>query len=181
MGDKERGPEWRGEDSFGGGWGNQAPQDPRPPEGEAGDSFGRDAAAGDLSRGCAGQAGMFGGDGPDFAIRNAQWHEAVERIRAHMEVVGSDGGHVGIVDCVRGEHIVLTRKDENAGGVHHAIPCGWIERVDGKVVLSLSAAEAMERWRTEGRSRALFEREDSGSGGPHVLGRSFPGTYSEDK
>jgi len=181
MGKDERGPEWRGDDSFGGGWGNQAPQDKQPPREATGTTFGRDAASGDLTRGGAGNSGMFGAEGPDFAIRDAQWHEAVERVRAKMEVVGSDGGPVGTVDKVRGEHLILTRSDAAAGGDHHGIPCGWIARVDDKVTLTMSAADAMQRWRTEGRSRALFERENSGDAGPHVLGSSFSGTYSRDK
>ena len=176
MNNNERGPEWRGGDSFGSGWGNQTPQDePAAEEGTDG-SFGRDAAAGGLTRGSAGY--RSGGEGPDFAIRNAQWHEAIERIRAPMAVVGADGGHVGTVDKVRGEHIILTKGDEAAGNAH-AVPCGWIERVDDKVVLGIGAAEAKARWRTEGRSRALFERETSGSDGPHILGQSFSGTYSD--
>jgi hypothetical protein len=107
--------------------------------------------------------------------------EAVRNVAEHMEVVGSDGAHVGTVDKVRGEHIVLTKSDPDAGGVHHAIPFGWIDRVDDKVVLNMPAEEARERWRIEGRNRALFEREDSGLVGPHVLGRSFSGTYSDEE
>ena len=57
--------------------------------------------------------------------------------------------------------------------------CAWIASVDDKVRLNLDAAEAMRRWRDEGRSRALFEREDAGSAGPHILDRAFSGTYSD--
>ncbi len=60
---------------------------------------------------------------------------------------------------VRGERIILTRSDPDAGGVHHSIPCGWIESVDDKVVLNIDAEEAKRRWQTDNRSRALFERE----------------------
>jgi hypothetical protein len=56
-----------------------------------------------------------------------------------------------------------------------------VTKVDDKVHLSLTADEAMSRWRTEERSRALFEREDSGSDGPHILDRAFRGTYPEDR
>ncbi|HYD11304.1 MAG TPA: DUF2171 domain-containing protein [Allosphingosinicella sp.] len=175
---KERGPEWQGDDSFGPGWGNQTAHDPQADrERAAGEDFGAGARAGDLTRGGYGAAP--GGDG--FAIRDAAWHEAVEKIREHMEVRGADGGHVGMVDCLRGEHIVLTRRDATAGGVHHAIPAGWVAKVDDKVHLTLDADEAMARWRTEERSRALFEREDSGSDGPHILDRAFSGTYRDEK
>ena len=70
--------------------------------------------------------------------------------------------------------------DDNAGGVHHRIACDWVAEVGDKVVLNIGAEEAIARWRTEGRSRALFEREDSGRRGPHVLNRSFSGTYPDE-
>ena len=178
---KERGPEWQGDDSFGPGWGNQTTHEPPVAEtgGQvvAGEDFGRDAKAGDLTRGGYGAAP--GGSG--FAIRDAHWHDAVEKIRAQMEVRGSDGGHVGMVDCLRGEHIVLTKSDATAGGVHHAIPAGWVAKVDDKVHLTVSAEEAMARWRVDERSRALYERENSGSDGPHILDRAFSGTYPDEK
>jgi hypothetical protein len=175
---KERGPEWQGDDSFGPGWGNQTTHDPEITDAPvAGADFGAGAEAGNLTQGGPGASTGVGG----FAIRDAAWHEHVERIRPHMEVRGSDNGHVGMVDCLRGEHIVLTKRDATAGGVHHGIPAGWVTKVDDKVHLGITADEAMARWRTEERSRALFEREDSGSDGPHILNRAFGGTYPEDK
>ncbi|WP_243451073.1 DUF2171 domain-containing protein [Sphingosinicella sp. CPCC 101087] len=112
--------------------------------------------------------------------RRGQQRQALGRVTEHMEVVGSDGSHVGTVDRTHGDSIVLTKSDPNAGGHHHSIPCGWVETVDDKVRLNLSAEEAMERWRDEDRSRALFERP-SGVRGPHVLNRSFSGTYRDDE
>lgn len=114
-----------------------------------------------------------------WRTRRGAQREAVGRAEAHMEVLGADGGHVGTVDKVRGDTIVLTKGDPSAGGVHHAIPCGWVDRVEDKVTLNITAEEATRRWRTESRSRALFERPDSGSDGPHILNRSFSGTYSD--
>ena len=105
---------------------------------------------------------------------------AIGRVTEHMEVLGSDGQHVGKVDCVRGDNLILTRSDPDAGGHHHSIPCGWIETVDDKVKLNLTAAEAKERWREEDRSRALFERRRD-IRGPHVLNRSFAGTYPDEE
>jgi hypothetical protein len=103
-------------------------------------------------------------------------------IREHMEVVGDDGAHVGTVDCVKGDRIVLTKSDPDSGGMHHSLGCGDIDRVEGdKVMLDLSAEKARERWRSEGHSRALFERERDGDrdDGPHMLDRSFSGTYRD--
>ena len=110
--------------------------------------------------------------------RRGQQRQAVGRVTEHMEVVGSDDAHVGTVDATSGDSIILTRSDPNAGGVHHRIPCGWVETVDDKVKLNLTAAEAMDRWREENRNRALFEPQRE-SRGPHILNRSFAGTYRE--
>ncbi|WP_245409547.1 DUF2171 domain-containing protein [Allosphingosinicella vermicomposti] len=99
------------------------------------------------------------------------------KVTEHMEVLGSDGEHVGTVDKVRGDRIILTKSDASAGGHHHSIPCSWIETVEDKVTINKSASDAMKAWQDEERSRALFEREDSGSDGPRALNRSFSGTY----
>ena len=100
------------------------------------------------------------------------------RIREHMEVVGSDGEHVGTVDRIAGDRIILTKSDRDSGGVHHSIGCTMIDEVeDDKVVLEMKAERAKERWRDEEHERALFEREDQGEDGPHTLNRSFSGTY----
>lgn len=103
--------------------------------------------------------------------------QSLNKVTEHMEVVGSDGAHIGTVDKVRGDRIILTKSDPDAGGHHHSIPCSWIDNVDDKVTVSKSAEEAKNAWRDEERSRALFEREDQGSEGPHALNRSFSGTY----
>ena len=55
--------------------------------------------------------------------------EATE-IREHMDVVGSDGRHVGRVDRVRGAEIELTKWDTQAGLKHHMIPLSWIDYID---------------------------------------------------
>ena len=100
-------------------------------------------------------------------------------VTEQMEVLGSDGTPVGTVDKVRGDRIILTKSDADAGGIHHSIPCSWVETVDDKVMLNRTAEEARKEWRDEEHSRALFERQDSGSEGPHMLNRSFSGTYRD--
>ncbi|HEV2747286.1 MAG TPA: DUF2171 domain-containing protein [Allosphingosinicella sp.] len=104
---------------------------------------------------------------------------SLSRVTEHMEVLGSDGQHIGTVDKVRGDRIILTKSDENAGGRHHSIPCSWIDSVDDKVRVDKTAEEATNAWRDEERNQALFEREDPGSEGPHMLNRSFSGTYRD--
>jgi hypothetical protein len=115
----------------------------------------------------------FGG----WRQKRASQRQMVGQVTEHMEVVGSDGTHVGKVDKLSGDRIILAKSDPNAGGMHHSVPCGWVESVDDKVILNRTAQSAMDSWRNEDTGRALFEREDQGSEGPHALDRSFSGTY----
>ncbi|MGP7796448.1 DUF2171 domain-containing protein [Sphingomonas sp. CLY1604] len=90
--------------------------------------------------------------------------DALNKVEEHMDVVGSDGEHVGTVDKVRGDRILLTKNDADAGGRHHSIPSSWLQTVDSKVTLSKSAADAKAAWRDEERSQALFgDDSDDGS------------------
>ncbi len=72
-----------------------------------------------------------------------------QQIREHMEVCGSDGGHVGMVDCTKDSNkIVLTKSDPKSGGKHHVIPFDWVDTVDDKVRLKKSTRDAMAQWQT---------------------------------
>ena len=65
------------------------------------------------------------------------------QIREHMEVVGSDGGHVGKVDHVMGADIELAKFDMGSGFRHHLIPLTWVDRVErDKVCLNLTKEAA---------------------------------------
>lgn len=68
-------------------------------------------------------------------------------IREHMEVVGSDGEHVGTVDHCEGPDIIkLTKNDPAAGGEHHYIPLAWVDRIDQRVHLAHPGNEARAHW-----------------------------------
>jgi hypothetical protein len=117
------------------------------------------------------------------------WREKRQSQRQHlgrvsetMEVIGSDGEHIGTVDKVRGDRVILTRSDPNAGGIHHSFPCSWIETVDERITLNKSVKEAMTQWQNEEQGRAMFDQQgQEGGEGPHILNRSFSGTYSDQK
>lgn len=106
---------------------------------------------------------------------------SLNQVSEHMEVVGSDGEHIGTVDKVRGDRIILTKNDTEAGGHHHSIPSSWIESVDDKVKIRKSSIEAKTAWRDEERNGALFNdrsNENARYGnGPRNLNRAFSGTY----
>jgi hypothetical protein len=74
---------------------------------------------------------------------------AATQIREHMEVIGSDGVHVGMVDRVEGgNRLKLTKSDPLAEGAHHFVPMDWIERVDAHVHLTKPSAEVMSYWKS---------------------------------
>lgn len=100
------------------------------------------------------------------------------QVREHMEVVGKDDQHVGKVDKVAGDRLILAKSDPESDGAHHSLSCSEIDRIEGdRVILDCTAADARKHWRDENRSRALFERHDQGEMGPRNLNRSFEGTY----
>ncbi|HEX5237299.1 MAG TPA: DUF2171 domain-containing protein [Sphingomicrobium sp.] len=120
----------------------------------------------------------FGSDFGSWRERRQHKRGLLGQIHEHMEVVGNDDKHVGTVDKVAGDRLILTKSDKDAGGHHHSISCSEIERVEGdKVVLDCSADQAHDRWRDESRDRGLHERDDQGEMGPRNLNRSFEGTY----
>ncbi|PXA86057.1 SWFGD domain-containing protein [Nostoc sp. 3335mG] len=118
-----------------------------------------------------------------FANEFASWRQnrqtqrdSLQSVAEHMEVLGSDGTHVGKVDHVRGDRILLTKTDRDAGGHHHSIPSSWIKTVDDKVHLAKTAAEAQQAWRDEDSNRGLFGRDRDDDRSTN-LNRSFSGTY----
>jgi hypothetical protein len=65
------------------------------------------------------------------------------QIREHMDVVGSDGQHVGTVDklCIK-----LTKSDPAAHGQHHVLNLDAVASVEGNTLkLSMPAAEATQQ------------------------------------
>ncbi|WP_304170901.1 DUF2171 domain-containing protein [Phenylobacterium aquaticum] len=71
-----------------------------------------------------------------------------ENIREHMEVIGSDGGHVGRVDHVAGGDIELAKLDLGGGFKHHLIPLSWVDSIeDDKVSLNVTKDAAKAAWR----------------------------------
>ena len=62
------------------------------------------------------------------------------RVEKHMEVLGSDGQHVGTVDHLA---IRLTRTDPSANGRHHVLDFDTVATVrDDAVILKMPAADA---------------------------------------
>jgi hypothetical protein len=100
------------------------------------------------------------------------------KVQEHQEVIGSDGQHIGTVDHVRGDRILLTKNDQAAGGHHHSIPCSWVQSVEDKVTVNKTADQAKQHWRDEQRNSdgGLFGGDRDNDRNTN-LNRSFSGTY----
>src|SRR5205823_15020509 len=65
---------------------------------------------------------------------------AARMIAQNMEVVGSDGLHVGVVDQVEGaDEIKLANETSESDGQVHYIPLAWLTHAEVKVHLKLTA------------------------------------------
>ena len=73
-----------------------------------------------------------------------------QQIREHMEVIGSDGVHVGVVDRVEGANrIKLTKNDALAEGTHHYVDLAWVDHVDEHVHLNKESSELLAKWKRQ--------------------------------
>jgi hypothetical protein len=121
--------------------------------------------------------GRFESDFANWRTGREGKRQLLGQVREHMTVVGSDEEQLGKVDCVRGDRVILTKGDSE-DGQHHALSCSLVDRVEGdRVILDRPAAEAKRVFSNENRDRALFERDEDRETGPHILNRSFSGTY----
>ena len=72
-------------------------------------------------------------------------------IKEHMEVLGSDGVHVGTVDHLEGRDCGRSspRTTQDTGGEHHFIPLAWVDRRRPTTShLKQAGAEAKARWKS---------------------------------
>jgi hypothetical protein len=67
-------------------------------------------------------------------------------IQKQMEVVGSDGDHVGTVDRKEGDRVILSGDDPKAGGKPHLISADWVDFVDNKIHLNKPSQRAFSDW-----------------------------------
>ncbi|MGJ3629459.1 DUF2171 domain-containing protein [Sphingomonas sp. MMS24-JH45] len=92
------------------------------------------------------------------------------------------------MDKVRGDRIVLTKNNSDAGGQHHSIPSSWIGSVkDKKVTLFKTADKAKKHWRDEEQNQALFRTNEANrtssagqssyAGGSNYAGASAGGQW----
>jgi hypothetical protein len=71
-----------------------------------------------------------------------------ENIQEHMEVLGSDGQHVGTVDHLEGADKIKLAKSDARDGKHHFISVDLIDKVDSKVHLKKAAKDVQAGWQS---------------------------------
>lgn len=67
-------------------------------------------------------------------------------IRAGMQVLGSDGGMVGRVTGLHGDHLHVEPDAPEPGTAAYIVPRAWIARVDDHVHLNRAAALVRDTW-----------------------------------
>jgi hypothetical protein len=79
----------------------------------------------------------------------------ISQVTKHMEIIGADGVHIGIVDAVEGSRIKMTKPDSGShSGHHHYISEGLIATIEGNKV----------RLSANGDAAVLLEEEKGGEG-----------------
>jgi hypothetical protein len=71
-----------------------------------------------------------------------------QAIKEHMEVIGSDGQHVGTVDHMDGADKIKLAKTDSKDGQHHFIPLSLVDHVDAHVHLNKAAKDVMAQWKS---------------------------------
>ncbi len=73
---------------------------------------------------------------------------SAQQVQEHMEVIASDGTHVGTVDHMDGSSRIKLTKGDSDDGKHHLIPLDWVDHVDAHVHLTKNAADVHSQWST---------------------------------
>lgn len=71
---------------------------------------------------------------------------SADQIQEHMEVLASDGAHIGTVDHLDGTSRIKLTKTDSTDGKHHLIPLEWVDHVDEHVHLGKSASDVRAGW-----------------------------------
>jgi hypothetical protein len=95
---------------------------------------------------------------------------AASQIKEHMEVLGSDGEHVGTVDHLEDDEMIKLTHTDSPDGKHHYLSIDFVDHIDEHVHLTITAEEAVEEWEDEDEDEEV-DLEDDGAK-PVVTGDS---------
>jgi hypothetical protein len=74
---------------------------------------------------------------------------SVANIAERMEVLSSDGKHVGTVDHMEGDDMIKLTRSGTGEGHHHFIPVDWVSDVSDRVRLDRTQDEVFSQWGEE--------------------------------
>ncbi len=90
---------------------------------------------------------MTSGNGSDMMTDQIREHMMVHA-QGEGSMNGVEGEHVGTVDYLEGDRIILTKND-SPDGKHHSIPMDLVERVEGNTVfLNCDLDTVHSEWET---------------------------------
>jgi hypothetical protein len=87
---------------------------------------------------------------------------AASQIKEHMEVIGSDGEHVGTVDHIEGDDMIKLTHTDSPDGKHHYLSADFVDHIDEHVHLNITAEEAVEEWEDEDEDEEV-DLDDEGA------------------
>ena len=90
---------------------------------------------------------------------------AKHEIRDGMQVIGSDGGMVGRVTRLHGDHIHVEPDAPEPAGGDHLVPQRWVARVDDHVHLDRTAALVRDTWQPASAEADSGKEDDAPGGG----------------
>ena len=92
---------------------------------------------------------VLGSDGHHIGIvDHMEGSNQIKLAKKDPKAGGSDGHHIGIVDHMEGSNqIKLAKKDPKAGGKHHFIPTDWVDHIDKHVHLNKSSQDVHAQWK----------------------------------
>ena len=127
---------------------------------------------------CREHQSRFENEFSGFRTQRQTKRQMLQSIREHFEVVDEGGQHIGTVDKVRGDKIILTKNDPEARGVHRSFTCTLLDRIEDNKVYLAGSKDSI-------RSRLTEEREehrgdDDRSSGGRILGSLF-GSSDNDR
>lgn len=108
------------------------------------------------------------GGGPLTDERTDRMFEKM-RIKEHMEVATSEGGHLGTVDEVEDSRIKLTRSD-SGDGRHHYVPLDAVDRIDDNRIYLKAGTSATHADGSPHVAAGVGAGTDTGTGASGLAG-----------
>ncbi len=124
---------------------------------------------------CREHQSRFENEFSGFRQQRQTKRQMLQSIREHFEVVDESGQHIGTVDKVRGDTIILTKNDPEARGVHRSFTCTLLDRIEDNKIYLTGSKDSIRSRLTEEREEHQGERSSNGG----ILGSLFGSTDND--